>query len=287
MGDGQGEDGVGADHGLVADEGERLVAGWEDEVDGADSLLLAVVRNHAQQARTLAAAGGWPALDVAGAVAACSALPHPFANLALVSAPLLDPAGEEALTALEAFAAEHPGVPFLTYFPYGTPDLTSRGHRPVGHPPLMVRPPGGAAPEGGPDVTITEVDDVDLLATWERTVIDCYPVPELADVGPGATFPPGLLGTGWRFWLATGADGEPLGTSAVFVDDRVQVVEFVSVAESGRGRGVGAALTWAASTAEPELPATLVASDLGRPVYERLGFAALLRITLWVVAGGG
>jgi hypothetical protein len=28
--------------------------------------------------------------------------------------------------------------------------------------------------------------------------------------------------------------------------------------------------------------ATLIASDLGRPIYERLGYVALLRITYWI-----
>jgi hypothetical protein len=29
-------------------------------------------------------------------------------------------------------------------------------------------------------------------------------------------------------------------------------------------------------------PAALVASDLGRPIYEKLGFAAMLRVTYWL-----
>ena len=32
----------------------------------------------------------------------------------------------------------------------------------------------------------------------------------------------------------------------------------------------------------PELPAALIASDLGRPVYERMGCVALVRFTLWL-----
>jgi hypothetical protein len=32
----------------------------------------------------------------------------------------------------------------------------------------------------------------------------------------------------------------------------------------------------------PAKPATLIASDLGRGVYERLGFVALLRCTYWL-----
>ena len=49
-----------------------------------------------------------------------------------------------------------------------------------------------------------------------------------------------------------------------------------------RGRGFGADITDAAATADPTMPATLVASDLGRPVYERLGFVAYYRIHLWL-----
>jgi hypothetical protein len=32
----------------------------------------------------------------------------------------------------------------------------------------------------------------------------------------------------------------------------------------------------------PEAPAALIASDLGRPVYERMGYVALVRFTLWL-----
>lgn len=40
-------------------------------------------------------------------------------------------------------------------------------------------------------------------------------------------------------------------------------------------------MTAHATLAAPNLPAVLIASDLGRPVYERLGYRPLLRYTLW------
>ena len=49
-----------------------------------------------------------------------------------------------------------------------------------------------------------------------------------------------------------------------------------------RGRGYGAAITAATIGVDPSKPATLIASDLGRAVYERLGFVAILRVTYWL-----
>ena len=50
---------------------------------------------------------------------------------------------------------------------------------------------------------------------------------------------------------------------------------------SGFSIGYGEALTWAATCVDPSLPAVLIASDLGRPVYERMGYVATSRWTLW------
>jgi hypothetical protein len=52
--------------------------------------------------------------------------------------------------------------------------------------------------------------------------------------------------------------------------------------ESARGKGFGAAITWAATLADSTMPAMLVASDLGRPVYERMGYVVLDRWTFLV-----
>ena len=70
-------------------------------------------------------------------------------------------------------------------------------------------------------------------------------------------------------------------TAAGHVAAGVNLVEMVATAPTARGRGYGAAVTWAASTVDPALPAVLIASDPGRPVYERLGFLPVSRWTFW------
>jgi hypothetical protein len=73
----------------------------------------------------------------------------------------------------------------------------------------------------------------------------------------------------------------PVATSAAVVDAGVNGVTAVASLPGERGRGYGQALTWAATLAAPELPAVLLASDLGRPLYERMGYLAIVRTTLW------
>jgi hypothetical protein len=53
-----------------------------------------------------------------------------------------------------------------------------------------------------------------------------------------------------------------------------------------RRRGVGRAVTYAATFADPAANAVLIASDDGVGVYERMGYIRLLRLTLWVRFGG-
>jgi hypothetical protein len=270
---------------LVAAEGEVLTAGWEDDVPDGDSLLLAAVRNHVAQVRALGASPIYDVLDVPGVAAAASGLPEPMTNVAILTAPLERLQGQSGLAALEDFAAEHPGTPMLAFSPYSTADLSSRGHSPVGHPPLMVRMPGGPAPRPPTGVTIEEVADEHVLTEWERVLIEGYPTPSLADLPAPAAFSAELLGGGWRFWLARDADGDPLATAGAMTAAGVQVVSFVATLPTARSRGIGAAITATAGTGDPDLPAMLIASDLGRPVYERLGYVTMMRISLWVVIG--
>jgi hypothetical protein len=58
-------------------------------------------------------------------------------------------------------------------------------------------------------------------------------------------------------------------------------VEWVSTKSAHRGRGFGAALIWQATNVDPSAPAALLATNDGRPVYERLGYLPLLRFTMW------
>ncbi len=76
-------------------------------------------------------------------------------------------------------------------------------------------------------------------------------------------------------------DGVPVATSGARIGHGVNDVEWVSTRAGHRRRGIGAALTWAATLADPQLPAVLIASDDGQGVYEAMGFTRLLRLTMW------
>jgi GNAT superfamily N-acetyltransferase len=64
-------------------------------------------------------------------------------------------------------------------------------------------------------------------------------------------------------------------------------VDWVATVPSARGHGYGTALTSAAIDVAANLPAVLIASDDGQPVYEKMGFLRLMRLTMYFRAGGG
>jgi hypothetical protein len=182
----------------------------------------------------------------------------------------------------EVGAVIPPGTPATLISPYGTPDLGPLGWQLIGHPPLMLRlPGGGAAPPVPLDLQIREVVDEPGLEVFERTLVDGYPMRDLQPYRWGQFYDERVIGGPTRFWVGF-VGGHPVATAAAHVTAGVNNVEMVSTLDGARGRGYGAAVTWAATTADPTLPAVLIASDLGRPVYERLGYTALTRWTLWL-----
>lgn len=162
-----------------------------------------------------------------------------------------------------------------------TPDFTADGWLPVGRPPFMVRPADGAAarPPVPAELTITEVTDDASLETFERTLVDAYPEPNLEPYAFGSVHDGRVLRGPTHFFVGSVA-GRPVATAAGHVAAGVNLVEFVSTMPDARGRGYGEAVTWAATCVDPSLPAVLIASDLGRPVYERMGYVSVARWTL-------
>ncbi len=70
-------------------------------------------------------------------------------------------------------------------------------------------------------------------------------------------------------------DDRPVAASALFVTGRTAGVYNVATLPEVRGRGIGEAMTWHCvrrGAAMGCVAATLQASDMGRPIYERIGF---------------
>jgi GNAT superfamily N-acetyltransferase len=256
---------------------DDLADGWGPADPLDDTFSRAGVESLADRVRHHATALGRDAIDDGRWVAAALADGGLFSNAGIVVRPQHD--WSWAAPALASLAPA--GVPKLLMSPFPTPDLRGDGLQLVGHPPFMVRPAGGDPPSTPTGVEIRRVDDADDLAAFERTLIEAYPIDGMDPAGVPLLFPPGYLHGGAHLYLAL-ADGRPVATAAAHVAAGVNHVEFVSTRPECRGRGIGAAITLAATMAAPSLPAVLIASDDGRGVYAALGYMAVSRWTIWL-----
>lgn len=207
--------------------------------------------------------------------------PHPVPNSATLLRPVTPDGAASLIARLDRFYAAGHGGPWMLWSAWPTPDLAPLGCYLVGHPPLMLRRPGEPPSLLPSELRIVEVEDAATLAVAESVAIDGYPLPELQPVRPGSLFDASWLGGPLRIWVGY-VDGRVIATASAYVDDAVTGIYLVVTLPEARGRGYGAAITARAALANPAVPAVLQASDMGRPVYERLGFAALDRYSLWV-----
>ena len=250
---------------MSAGSSARPTTGWEETTPSGDSLTLAAVRAMSDRAVAWAEAAGGTVRRVGGLLVADALSPCVFLNAAVSAGPV-------DLAAARA-ADVGPERPCLLVTPHPTPDLRPAGLELMGCPHFMVRPAGGAAPPPPQDVTVTEVHDPTALAEWAAVLAAGFPVP--ASPAPAA-----LLGGPARFWLAY-ADGGPVATALSWTRHGVVDVECVATLPEHRGRGIGAAVTWAATLADPALPAVLISSDDGHGVYRAMGYLPVSRWTLW------
>jgi GNAT superfamily N-acetyltransferase len=262
---------------MLPAEGEYLTTGWEPDLAAGDSLVRQAVLVHASWPVRVARGAGRPWRSepqwAGGWIGDHGELTNPVV--------LVQPLTEPNQTLRDIGSLFPPQVPYLLISAWPTPDLRPYGLGLLGHPPLMVRFPGPPPDLPNPEVAVREVQDTDELAVAERVLVEGYPMPELEPLMPGDLLGPTLLQPDTRVWLAW-VDGQPAAVAAAHHHAGITLVEYVATLPTARGRGAGAAVTWAATLANPAAPAVLIASDDGRPVYERLGYIAVERWTVWL-----
>lgn len=139
--------------------------------------------------------------------------------------------------------------------------------------PAMVLAPIPAIPDAPKELEIQPVTTSDALVAFRETAFEGFGLPV-----PAARLfltEPMLAMPTVRFYLGR-VDGERAATAALVATGEVTGLYWVATREPFRRRGFGAAMTWLAIRAGRELGcsvASLQASELGRPVYERMGFA--------------
>jgi hypothetical protein len=246
---------------------ERLRDGWEGSTPSSDTLLLAGFR--AMMARSVgwALAAGGRVQQSEQTVLTDSGSDCRYLNEVITTGPV-----DRRL--LARAARFYPaGRPFVVTSPGNAAGSLGEAVTLVGHPPFMFRPPGGRAPQPPTGVHVEEVLDPAGLAIWAQLVGTGFGEPTV--LAPAAA-----LGGPHRFWIARW-HGEPAAASSAFVAANVTDVEAVATVPHLRGHGLGEAVSWAATLTAPALPAILLASDLGRPIYQRMGYLPVCRVTMW------
>jgi GNAT superfamily N-acetyltransferase len=197
-------------------------------------------------------------------------------NVAFVARPPSDP--DVSISDAIAFFDER-GAPFILRVREGVDPESERAARECGLrytdtvPGMVIRDPKPAAKPA--DIRVRMIDDESSLADHRSVVADAFEMPAtLAEyfLTMRLFVTPDVVGyVGY-------VDGRPVATSALFMTHRVAGVYNVATRREYRKRGLGEAMTWHAigeGLAAGCVVASLQASELGQPVYERMGFRTI------------
>jgi hypothetical protein len=262
----------------------KLRAGWEPDTPVEDSLLRRFLTNWTSSIEAHGVPAGGRVLRRDDLAAVDLGRPSFGGNVATLLAPLFPEGVDEVAAALDEFygfsAAKYRGTAFL-FSPWPTPDLRPHGWTLIGHEPLMLRPVGGEAPPPPRGLRIEPVQDEPNLRAFELVMVRGFGASDLEAEGPGAVFSPAVLADDrMRLWVGW-EEERPVCAAATFIAAGINDVTLVGTVPEARRRGYGAAVTWRATLADPTLPSMLLATDEGRPVYERMGYLSLFRFTVW------
>jgi GNAT superfamily N-acetyltransferase len=259
---------------------DRLEDGRHAQTPTGDNLVQAYVRNDAEWMLSTAERAGNATLRTEDLVAIDAGVSYLFFNQVLLLQPVAAGRAEEVAAAIVGFFGSRDGSAFSTFSPWPVPPLP--GITVDGYPPLMLRPAGGAAPAPPPELVIRPVESSDDLAAYEQVVVDGFGLESQGPHRRGSALDATATAVdGVRCFLGT-VEGRAVSGAMSIASHGVNHVELVATLPDARGHGYGEALTWAATMAAPEVPAMLVASDMGRPVYERMGYLTLYRWTFLV-----
>jgi hypothetical protein len=266
------------------DPSPPLETGWLPTTPVSDSYLRRFLWNWADACAATASAFDGYVADTDAVRLADAGRPGSFSNCATLIQPLTAERVESTLAQVTAFfgfddSTRSGEVLLVSAWPTG--DLRPYGWSLMGHPPVHLLPQGVPAREAPPQLRIERVNSPALLHLWEQTVSQGYPLEGLEDAPAGALAPPSLLNNPhYGAWVGF-VENRPVAAASAWVAHGAVNVTLVATLPEERRKGYGEALTWVASRLDPSLPAMLLSSDEGRPVYERMGYLPLQRMTLW------
>ncbi len=244
-----------------------------------DELAVAADANLATAWAALGRAMGADVVELGSTSLVASGLPMAFFNGAFVGAPPEDP--EHLVAEAVSFFGTR-GVPWLQWVRTGVSPATidagvKAGLRHAGGPPAMGLEPIPTQPTQPAELSIeiaTTEPDVRDHASMLR---DGFGMPqEFVD----RLIRPGLLEEPTIAVFVGRVDGTPVSCSRLATSGNTAGVYNVATPAAFRGKGYGEALTWAAIAEGAQRGCTnsvLQASDVGYPIYRRMGFVDLGR----------
>ncbi len=224
-----------------------------------------------------------------GVVAILTGLPFDWFNQVLIEREEATPAGIVAGVA----QARERGDPFVVRLREGVDDrfvpiLTRAGLAPAGEEtstPGMVAFPidhDAIAQHAAPELEIRRVTDAAGVDAHRHAVTAGFGSDPAVALGTAC---PDLLDRPECVLYVGYADGDPVVSGLSWRTGRTVGVYSIATIESARRRGYGAAMT-ARVVADGVVAgcdvAALQASEMGRPVYERLGFRTVVRYAAYV-----
>jgi ribosomal protein S18 acetylase RimI-like enzyme len=218
-------------------------------------------------------------------------LPHPLGNLTMPRHQSREAFGE-LLMELEAWSNENHLPLAIVLFPdsglIGESDLAEeRGWLQLDNMPGMWMDipedySGGSFKEG---VSVRHANDEEGLEQAIKALTVGYPIPyEVSEFFMKGIHLSGEASGGAMANFIASVDGQPAASSSVCIEDGVAGIYCVATLEGFRGRGLGSAVTRAAvayAARHGAKHALLHATEMGEPIYRKIGFAEQCRIPVY------
>jgi hypothetical protein len=272
----------------VFDPSKEEKAGWEPDVPASDSLLRAFLLNWSGGIAAQSADLGGHTLTRDDLSASDIGRPSFGANVVTLLAPLYQEDAPEVMAVLDDFYGfrneqdTRTGSVFL-FSPWPTPDLQPYGWSFLGYGAFMLRPRGGRAPIPPETLRIERVSDETGLRDFQTAIARGFGMDDLAtrDGEAWTIFAPGVLHDPREHLWVGYEENRPVCAASAFVAEGIVDVTLVATVPEARRRGYGAAVTWKATLADPDLHALLIATTEGKPTYESIGYLSLFNFTIW------
>jgi hypothetical protein len=265
-----------------ADPAGHLPTGWESHRSLSDGLVRRFVYAYASSFTGPVALMGGQVVQREAYVTWDRGISAGLFNGAMLLQPLPYTGWGRIIRGLEADLVATGTGEVILFSPWPTPDLTDRGWRLSGHPPLLLRPSGVPQPPTPAWLEVREVADRRTLADWERVAIEGYPLDELRPAERGRFVDERILADA-RFHAWVGyVDGDPIAVGTSYLVHGLHVPTLGVTLPEHRGRGAWHILMLRRLSTFRSLPAMSLFSDHSRPPAEGLGFLPLARWTVWL-----